>query len=276
MARRKDSGMSVNLFPFLSILVSIIGCLTMIIVVINVSLMNKVDEGQTPEESLRIDAYVKLKKEKEADQKEMDKLRMQLEKFIQDNQADLAVMDKLTALRALVEDKDKTEADLNELIAQFNAIKNTIERLDAEHPPQLEEIKRLQADVDKLDAPPEPQALRVRPSGSGGNEWPIFVEAANGAIKVHRSLSETPKSITLESIKTSEEFIDALKAASKPGTRMIFLVRGNRASANAYRRASKEIDNYNSENKTKIVAGRLPLPAEGKIDLTPFAKFLKK
>ena len=50
MARaRKDSGQAVSLFPFLSILVCMIGCLTLIIVVLNLIAMNK-GEGREPEE----------------------------------------------------------------------------------------------------------------------------------------------------------------------------------------------------------------------------------
>ena len=50
MAKRaRDTGGSVNLFPFLSILICIIGCLTLIIVVINLIAMSK-GEGRTSEE----------------------------------------------------------------------------------------------------------------------------------------------------------------------------------------------------------------------------------
>jgi len=85
MARRGQSdGESVSLFPFLSILVSIIGCPTLIIVVINLVAMSK-GEGKTPEEVERTKEYQMVKKEKEDKQQELDKLRIDIESLIQEN-----------------------------------------------------------------------------------------------------------------------------------------------------------------------------------------------
>ncbi|NNE91975.1 MAG: hypothetical protein HKN23_10040, partial [Verrucomicrobiales bacterium] len=82
MGRRRDSGASVNLFPFLSILVAIIGCLTLIIVVVALSAMNKA-EGKTPEEVTMAKEYQVLKKEMEENNKKLDELRQLIENLIQ-------------------------------------------------------------------------------------------------------------------------------------------------------------------------------------------------
>ena len=82
MAKRKDSGMAINLFPFLSILVCIIGCLTMIIVVLNIAQMDQV-EGQTPEEVERAKEWQELKKEQEENRDALEEEKKKAEDEIE-------------------------------------------------------------------------------------------------------------------------------------------------------------------------------------------------
>ncbi|MDF1752720.1 MAG: hypothetical protein P1U89_08115 [Verrucomicrobiales bacterium] len=281
MARRKDSGMSVNLFPFLSILVCIIGCLTMIIVVLNISQMNQA-EGQTPEEILRAQEWMAIKKDQEKEREEYDKLKNLIENMIQVNRDTIAKRDKLQRLKEMKENQEEIDKSRNELIAKINALQEAINQLDGQYPVITKQIEDLLAELKKRDLPPDPPKLRVRPSGSGTSTFPYFVEAADNALMIHKSLTEDPVVIPTAAIGQNKEFVDLLKiVAGKRHHRLIFLVRGSKASANSYNEASKFISAYNEQNKAnqqfnRIVPGRLPLPAEGKVDLTPFAQYLRK
>ena len=267
--------MSVNLFPFLSILVCIIGCLTMIIVVINLSQMNKA-EGRTPDEILRAEAWMAIKKKQEEEREEYDKLRNLIETMIQKNRDHLAKLDELTRLKEMKENQEEIVETRNELIAKINALQAAIKELDVEYPELTKKIEELLAELKKRDLPPEPPQLRVRPSGTGTTRFPYFVEAANGALMIHKSLTEEPVTVPLAALNQNEEFVNLLKiVSSKELNRLIFLVRGDRESAQAYRAAASVISAFNSENNVRIVPGRLPLPAKGKIDLTPFARYLR-
>ena len=275
MAKRKDNGMSVNLFPFLSILVCIIGCLTMIIVVINISQMNKA-EGRTPDEVLRAEAWMAIKKKKEEETIEYDKLRNLIEEMIQKNRDTLAKQDKLSRLKEMKENQEEIVETRNELIAKINALQAAIKELDVEYPILAKKIEELLAELKKRDLPPDPPRLRVRPSGTGTTRFPYFVEAANGALMIHKSLTEEPVTVPLAALNQNEEFVNLLKIVSgKELNRLIFMVRGDKESAKAYRAAASVISAFNSENDVRITPGRLPLPAKGKVDLTPFARYLR-
>lgn len=267
--------MSVNLFPFLSILVCIIGCLTLIIVVLNLAQMNKA-EGKTEEEISIAQEYMAIEKEQEEERKELDKLRNLIEELIQENRDVIAKRDKLQRLKEMKENQEEIDESRNELIAQINALQAAIEGLDQEYPEVVKEIKEIMAELKRRDLPPDPPRIRVRPSGSGTSNYPFFVEAAEGALMIHRSLSEEPVAVPLGALNQNKDFTDLLKqVASQDYNRIIFLVRGSEGSVKSFERASQVINAFNRNNNLRIIPGRLPIPAEGKVDLTPFAQFLR-
>ena len=273
--RRQDTGQTVNLSPFLSILVCIIGCLTLVIVVINLIAMNK-GEGQTPEEVERAREYMALKKEKEEKQVELDKLRQLIENLIQQNKDTLAARDKLTALKDMLENQEKIEETREELIAKFNILTQTNKDLLQDHTNLLAEIEEKEKEIAKRNLPPDPPALRVRPSGSSGSTRPLFAEISDAGVYLHRSLSEEPVAIPLASINQSAEFIQLLETvAAQPYNRLIFLVRGKEGAVQSLRQATAVVSAFNQSNGTEIIPGRIPLPGEGKIDLAMFAEFLQ-
>ena len=102
MARRKkDAGGAVSLFPFLSILVCVIGCLTMIIVVVQLMAMNRV-EGREPEEVERAKDYIELEKEQIEQGEDIEKRRADLEKLIQANQDFARQQEKLRQMETML------------------------------------------------------------------------------------------------------------------------------------------------------------------------------
>jgi len=244
-------------------------------VIINLIAMGR-GEGQTPEEVERAQKFVELKKQKEARQEEIDKLRQQIEDLIQKNRETLAARDKLAMLKEMLNNQEEIDADRNELIAHFNLLQTTNEQLVANQKSLQEEIKKKEDEIARRKLPPKPAALRVRPSGSSTNTRPFFVEISDTSIYIHRSLSKEPVAIPIASLNQSKEFIDLLKkVASQPYNRLIFLVRGNKSAAKAFHTVNGLVSAFNSANKTRIIPGRLPLPGKGLVDLQVFAQFLE-
>ncbi len=276
MARRKSSGAEISLFPFLSILVCVIGCLTMIIVFINLIQMNK-GEGKEPKEVEVAKEYVELKKKQEEDQKQLDKKRQLMENLIQDQEDLRTKREKLRRLKELLASNEKVDSLRDELIAKLNLLIRTNKNLDKDKIELLAEVKKLEEEIKKRKLPPDAAALRVQSSGSAAsNIEPYFVEIADKTILIHTSLSEPPLEIPSASLKQSKEFLDLLKKiGEKPYRKLIFLVRGNPASVANFNRANSTVSGFNRVSGTKILPGKLPLPGEGKVDLKVFAKFLK-
>ncbi|MEX2578203.1 MAG: hypothetical protein WD342_04030 [Verrucomicrobiales bacterium] len=275
MAKRaRDDGGTVSLFPFLSILVCIIGSLTLIIVVINLIAMSR-GEGRTSEEVERAREYILAEKEKKEKQEELDKLRQLIENLIQQNKDSLVARDKLAMLKDMLENQEEIEQSREELIAKFNLLVDTNKKLVADETHLQEEIKKKEEEIAKRNLPPDPAALRVRPSGSSTNTRPFFAEISERGVYIHRSLSEEATPIPVASLNQSEEFVELLETvASEPYNRLIFLVRGNPGAVKTLNQASQLVSAFNRNKGTEIIPGRLPLPGEGKVDLQMFAQFL--
>lgn len=264
-----------NLFPFLSILVCIIGCLTLIIVVVNLMAMNKA-EGQTPEEVERAQEFMMVKKEKENEQKELEKMKQLIEQLIQQNKETITARDKLAKLKEMFDNQEEIDASREELIAKFNVLSQTNKKLEKDKIALDEAIKIKEEEIAKRKLPPEATALRVRPSGSSTNTKPHFVEISGAGIYLHKSLSEEPEAIPIASINQSEAFIKLLDlVAGDSSQSLIFLVRGNDAAAGAYAKVNGVVSAYNRGKERKAIPGKLPLPSEGKVDLSVFAKFME-
>lgn len=275
MARRKNSGAEISLFPFLSILVCVIGCLTMIIVFINLIQMSQV-EGKEPEEVEVAKEYVEVDKKQDEDQKKLDKLRQLMETLIQDQEDLRSKREKLRRLKELLTSNEQIDSLRDELIAKLNQLLKMNKKLGTDKEELLAEIAKLKKEIEQRKLPPEAAALRVQSSGSSANVEPYFVEIADKTILIHTSLTEPPVEIPSASLKSSKEFLDLLKKiAEKPYRKLIFLVRGNAASVANYNSVNSTVTGFNRASGTKILPGKLPLPGEGKVDLTVFAEFLK-
>ncbi|MCB1230185.1 MAG: hypothetical protein KDN19_07965 [Verrucomicrobiae bacterium] len=273
--KRKDSGASVNLFPFLSILVCIIGCLTLIIVVLNLMSMSKA-EGREPEEVERAREYAILKKAQEEDQKSYDELRALVDSLTQQNQDLLAKRQKLTMLKEMLDSAEKIDAAREELIAKFQLLVNANKQLDADEVVLLAEIESLKKEIEERKLPPEAAQLQVKPSGSGANTQPFFVEVADKMVLIHHSLTEPAIEIPAGSLEINEDFKKLLETiASKPYNTLILLVRGSDAAVTNLGKVNSVVGAFNQRTGAEIIPGRLPLPGDGKVDLSLFAQYLK-
>ncbi len=271
---RADSGIEISLFPFLSILTALIGCLTLIIVTLTVVQMNQGDKE--PEEVEIAREYVKLEKENEIKSKELEQLRIDIETLTSQQKDFQMKREKLRLLQELLASNEETDARRDELIAKFNLLVQINKNLDNDEKQLLAQIEELKKQLDLKSEPPDAPRVLVRPTGSSGNVEPYFVEIADNAVLIHRSLTEEPLMLPTASLVDNQDFIELLKTvAAKPYRKLIFLVRGNEGSLANLTRANKLVTNFNNGTGNEIVPGKVPIPGEGKLDLSVFAQFLK-
>jgi hypothetical protein len=276
MARRKkDAGGAVSLFPFLSILVCVIGCLTMIIVVVQLMAMNRV-EGREPEEVERAKEYIELEKEQIEQGDDIEKRRADLEKLIQANQDFSQQQEKLRQMETMMENSEESNRRRDELIAELNLLIKTNEDLDKDHEELLVQIKMLKEEIEKRKLPPDVASVQVKPSGSGTNIEPYFVEIADKLVRIHRSVEGPAHEIPIASVNQDKEFVELLeRIAAEPYRKLILLLRANDGAVDAYGSVAAVVRNFNAASGAQIIPGKLPLPGEGPLDLSLFSDFLK-
>ncbi|MBL9153950.1 MAG: hypothetical protein JNK37_15765 [Verrucomicrobiales bacterium] len=276
-SKRKDAGMQINLFPFLSVVVCIIGCLTLIIVVMNIMSMSKAKEGREPEEVERAKEFQVLKKQEEEDQKKYDDLRKLVDSLTRLNQDLLAKRQKLTMLQDMSESAEKIDASREELIAKFQTLSKANTQLAADEKLILSQIETLKKEIEQRKLPPDAAALVVRPSGSGANTEPYFVEVADGQLLIHYSLKEPAVPVPAGSMEVNPNLRKLLDTiAQRPYRTLIVLVRGSDGAVANLGKLSGVVGVYNEQFGSQINPGRLPLPGEGKVDLSLFAQYLEK
>ncbi|NND99692.1 MAG: hypothetical protein HKN47_20430 [Pirellulaceae bacterium] len=257
----------ISLFPFLSIIASVIGVLTMMIATLALAQTDTPDVAQIEEyeqtkkemakaedriEELRQEisvsksAALEIRKDKKAltmTVAELEQLLAELEKI----EKELAEQQKVQIVIPEVNPKDReTAADMQR---QFDQLKEELAQLEKE----LNERK---------DAPTEGN-VTVLPQGSGLNFTPHFVEAANGSIVLH-NLDE-PKRIRQADIVKDKDFLELLNlVANGKDDSIVFLVRSD--GLGTYRMCRDLCNGRDIRN------GKIPVVGQGRIDLSAFNK----
>jgi hypothetical protein len=260
---------AVSLFPFMSILASLIGILTLLI---GLSMaVNQKKEGMTEEDVNRAKeakslAFL-LKKKKD----ELDKSKPEPTK----NNLDALELEKLKLLLLELE-KQKNELDKvkispeDELKVKIQLYTEEKIAIEKGHPPMQKKIEELKAKVAALKEKPVPkESVRVKPPKIGAKApRNIFFIECNSAGIVLRGTNDETKNIPFESIKSgsSVEFHDFCinaKQSSGEDYVILFLVRKGGLLSYQYATALAELD-------FKVKVAKLPIPNDGKIDLSGF------
>jgi hypothetical protein len=258
----------VSLFPFLSILVCLIGALVLLIVIMTI-VQSSLGDGRNMEEVVRAREADKLRREL----KELDKQMTaalggredprKLEAQLKEKQERFVLLRKrLTASAEEQKRDEQTNAELQKelenLILQSDAMKK-------ERPPLEKEIARLKAEIaarkKNLDAKP---AVIVQPSGGGtvADAKLFFVEASGAGIVIHDGAEK--QRVTTGSIGADEVYNAFLKkVAATPKSTLLFLLRED--GAGTFNRAAGW-----AESQFNIRTGKLPLPGGGEPDLSRF------
>lgn len=269
--RRSNSDEGVDLFSFMSILACLIGILTLMISVMMQAQQSEAEEraGKTKEERERAMENLELKKKIEMAQEEKKKKeeRIKEEKssvaalqHLKDRSIKLSM--KLDELKK-ADDPDQSDTALQKLIE--NMIKE-IAALKKEQPPLDKRLKELQAELkSRKEAPKPKQSVKIKPRGFGqrGARNLFFVECNSTGVVIYTN-GQPGKPISTAAIPTNEPFNEFLENVKKTRDSMVlFLVR--KSGKPAYDWAAGI-----AETKYRVSHGKLPMPNDGKIDLSAF------
>jgi hypothetical protein len=265
MARRpRDNDDDISLFPFLSIIASVIGVLTMMIATLALAQMDTKDVAL-------IDEYESTSRELTAEEAAV----AELQKIIDDRIGPDAA--------TLRDDLKKNEKELTQLLKELQKVqeqlkeqekvKVVIPQLD---PAQRESVASMQGELDSLQeelaqlekelserAEASQTRTSILPGGSGVNFTPHFVECAAGSIVMHTI--DPPKLIRAADMVNDKEFIALLeKVANGVNDSIVFLIRSDGLST--YYAARKLCTDRDIRN------GKLPVVGNGRIDLSHFVQ----
>ncbi len=262
--RRFFDDEDVSLFPFLSVIACLIGVLTMMISTMALAQMDG-------EEIAVIEAWEKLQQQIDRTDSEIDRVSERLAEF--QGPDGISLQETLQRQR---EELAALEAEQKQLQAQLQELQNVRIVIPEIDPSRRETVASLQAELDALQqelAQMEREleqrlqaaetTVSVLPAGSGVHLKPHFVECAKGAIVLHTQ--NPPKLIRAAEMVTDADFLNVLNTvAAGPEDMLVFLIRPD--GLPVYRAAKTLCDELG------IRSGRLPVPGDGRIDLTRFSR----
>ncbi len=266
---RARSDAEVSLFPFLSILVCLIGSLVLLIVIMTI-VQSRMGDGRTPQEMDRAVEALKLKKEIAEREKQLEQLKKDSPAAANKDalQQKLAAIVTLRKELALGEDARKTNKEMSaELQKKLEDMLTQLAEMAKEKPPIDKEIARLKAELLARNKKPDdkPPAIIVQAGGTGtsANVRLHFVECSAAGIVMHKSLTEQVR-ITSASIGVDPAYNAFLDEARKqPNSMILFLLRDD--GLGTYNRAAGW-----AEGQFNLRIGKLPLPGKGPADLSAF------
>ena len=255
MAKVRATAPTINLFPFMSILVCLIG--TIVVMICVLSIIQATHMGGRPREE------VELAMEFVADQKKIEEHKKRLDE----------AQSEITKLNLQLESAKKNEESSAELQRQLELAIIQLDAMSKEKPPIVYEVEKLKKEIAARQIDPQkllPEVV-VQPGGSGfaaGSKM-FFVEATGGALTLYKSKTDTAR-ITAGSVGTDEEYNSFLeKVASTPNATLVFLIRDD--GWYSYVRGAGW-----AEGSYEIKTAKLPLPSKGAIDLGQFEELMAK
>ena len=265
MARRpRDNDDDISLFPFLSIIASVIGVLTMMIATLALAQMDTKDVALIDEyESTALQLT-----EEEAIVAELQKLiddrigpgAASVREDLNRNEKELAqLLRELTEVQEQLKELEKVKVVIPQLDP---AQRESVSSMQNELKSLEEELAQLEKELSEREEASQTKTS-ILPSGSGVNFTPHFVECAAGSIVMHTV--DPPKLIRAANMVNDKDFIGLLETvANGVNDSVVFLIRGDGLST--YYAARKLCTDREIRN------GKLPVIGNGKIDLSHFAK----
>ncbi len=252
----------------MSILACLIGILTLMIsVTMQVNQMQR--EDQSEEEMARALANRDLKKKVEVLSKEIAKLEEKLQKEKSSSAEMVKLDERKIVLKMKLEElekaknPDETDAALQKIVEN---LKLETASLKQERPALQKKLEALQAELKKRKDPPKlVESVIIRPGGVGSREAKnlFFVECTSTGIVV-LGKDGPGKPISSAAIETNEEYANFLSQVKRTRDSMIlFLIR--KSGNESYLWAAGL-----AEGQYQVNTGKLPVPNEGKIDISLF------
>ena len=269
MSRRASSGAEMSLFPFMSILVCLIGSLTLMIALMMATQVNSEQSDATID---RYRQFTQLQADIALQKSEIDSI----EALIQDashlhDQTQKALAEVAAMEREQQEHLQRVDAngEYARMLAEANELRKRIAELEQDPEELKQQIADLEKEVARRNAGPEEAMVQIRPGGSGVDIEPTFVECTATGIVIHGE--GEPQQVRGGDIaKEGEAFFKLLeKVAAQPSGEIIFLLRPDGVntynSARNYARSTYTTNGY-ARN------GKLPVPTQGNIDLSVFRR----
>jgi hypothetical protein len=266
---RTRSDPEVSLFPFLSILVCLIGALVVLIVILTV-VQSSMADGRSLEEVVRAREADRLRREMakrdkaHTDIKSLVDPAQRLAQELKEKNERFVLLRK--NLNTSAAEKKKIEETNAELQKQLENLLLQLEAMAREAPPIKAGIEKLKAELaarkKNIDAKPR---VVVQPTGGGvaGDAQLHFVECGAAGIVIHQP-GAAPQRITSASIGVDAAYDGWLqKVAADPRSLILFLMRED--GLGAYNRAAGW-----AENKFNVRTGKVPLVGQGEVDLSRF------
>ncbi|WP_437193158.1 hypothetical protein [Planctomicrobium sp. SH527] len=258
----------VSLFPFMDIITTVIGVLTLMIAAVSLEQLDTADVEMISEYEM---TQEEIKKE-ELKQEELRKLineKIGPTAALTRNQIELSEAEILALKKQLEETEKQLEAlkEVKIVIPTLTAaMREKTSDMVAQSKTLQEELAQLELDISgKKDAPPA--NVSVLPSGSGLNFIPHFIECQDGALVLHDL--NPPKTIRAANMATDKDFLQLVElAVNNPSNSIVFLIRSE--GLNTFYAARKFCTDREVPN------GKLPVVGKGKIDLSYFKKAMEK
>jgi Skp family chaperone for outer membrane proteins len=257
--RRPKIGGDFSLFPFLGIVVSVIGLLTLMIAI---SSLGEIVAEADPMELERSKEFRALRSQLQADAQQLDDLNDRTagsdigQARLDAARRELEEIQEKARLQK--ESRDASSSESARLQAQIEEIQRRIQTIEE----QSKERSTLLADLDRqveerrLDSE---QVVSLRPSGTGQNLEGVFVECTDSGVVLLEE--EPPVRIRAEDIGASPPFLKLLdRVSATPSGVVVFLLRDN--GAGAYWTARQVADGKGCRN------GKIPVVGHGRIDLS--------
>ena len=268
MARRKRSSTenSVSLFPFLSILACVIGTLTLMITALALGQMDNPAMAS-------LDRLDSAQRQAAADEKAVEELQTQLadaRSSAGESQQELDALRKVLQRLRMVQaeitaERTKRLAEPLPAPPQVDeaALQKQVDELKEQIAAQQETEKKLTSQLAQRKQPPDEAVVSVRPTGSGSNLKPTFVECTVDSIVIHEG--DKPQRVRRGQLAGHAKFTELLKRIAKTDDEtIVFLVRDDAVST--YALAKRVATTHYARH------GKIPLIGQGRIDLSLFEK----
>ena len=272
MARRpRQDDEDISLFPFLSIIASVIGVLTMMIASMTLAQTRTSDVAADLE---KIEEFEQAKKEIDAAEDRIEELKLEISVSkstaleVREDKQSLTLT--ITELEELIKELEQIEKELAEqkkaeiVIPELSAKdRETVADLQTQLSSVQEEVAQLEKDLKERKDTPTEGNVTVLPQGSGMSFTPHFVECADGSIVMHNM--DPTKRIRQAEIVKDKDFLALLTlVANGKDDSITFLVRSD--GVRSYRACRKLCDDRDIRN------GKIPVVGQGRIDLSAFTK----
>jgi hypothetical protein len=258
MARRRSASGDVSLFPFLSILVCVIGLLTLMIAG---AALTEIEQAPDMEAVARAQEFRRLKAALAEDERVVGRLQDRLASSELAEARLEAARNRLDDARAdqrRLREEDQARARGADLQAQLAALQTRLESLTNEYGKRVELIAQLDDEIERKGRPPE-AAVQIRPTGTGLDLDPVFIECTDAGVAILDR--EQPLRVRSADLKSDPNFLEILdRVADSDRAVVVFLLRND--GVEAYHAARAVADARGARN------GKIPVIGHGRIDLS--------